>query len=57
MIGRSLHQVELPGPRLGDAEEPPAPDNPLSRVLAFAAEHGEDAVTEERIELAKQGWL
>ncbi|MFI6059145.1 hypothetical protein [Streptomyces sp. NPDC051286] len=57
MIGRSLQQVELSGPRLGDAEEPPAPDSPLARVLAFAAEHGEDAVTEERIELAKQGRL
>ncbi|MER5551574.1 hypothetical protein ABT001_07825 [Streptomyces sp. NPDC002793] len=37
------------------AEEPPVPDTPLARVLAFAAEHDEDAVTEEHIELAKQG--
>ncbi|WP_438470766.1 hypothetical protein [Streptomyces asiaticus] len=39
------------------ASDPPAPDTPLARVLAFAAEHGPGAVTEEHIELAKLGVL
>lgn len=39
------------------ATEPPAPDTPLARVLAFAAEHGTDAVTEDVIAEAKEGRL
>ncbi|MFF3249723.1 hypothetical protein ACFYWP_01660 [Actinacidiphila glaucinigra] len=39
------------------ATEPPAPDTPLARVLAFAAEHGHDALTEEHIDLAQRGLL
>ncbi|MFJ6183753.1 hypothetical protein [Streptomyces sp. NPDC092295] len=39
------------------ATEPPAPDTALAHVLAFAAEHGPEAVTEEVIERAKAGDL
>jgi hypothetical protein len=37
------------------SEEPPAPDTPLGRVLAFIAEHGEDALRDEHFEAATQG--
>jgi hypothetical protein len=36
-------------------EEPPAPDTPLGRVLAFIAEHGEGALRDEHIEAATEG--
>lgn len=39
------------------ATEPPAPDTPLAHVLAFAAEHGTDAVTEDVIAAAMAGQL
>lgn len=39
------------------ATEPPAPDTPLARVLAFAAENGPESVTESVIDLAKAGLL
>jgi hypothetical protein len=36
------------------SEEPPAPDS-LGRVLAFAVEHGEDALKCEHFEVAREG--
>ncbi|MGW6600592.1 hypothetical protein [Streptomyces sp. NPDC055036] len=39
------------------ATDPPAPDTPLAHVLAFAAEHGPEAVTEEVIKKAQGGRL
>ncbi|MEV6023473.1 hypothetical protein [Streptomyces sp. NPDC052036] len=37
------------------SEEPPPADSPLGRVRAFAAEHGEDALTDEHFKAAVQG--
>ena len=37
------------------ATEPPAPDTPLARVLAFTAEHGYDALDDEHFEAAVRG--
>ncbi|MGW4730709.1 hypothetical protein ACWEQC_16360 [Streptomyces shenzhenensis] len=34
------------------SEEPPPPDTPLGRVLAFVANHGDPALREERFEAA-----
>ncbi|MGW1794892.1 hypothetical protein ACWCQN_02520 [Streptomyces sp. NPDC001984] len=39
------------------ATEPPAPDTPLARIRAFAAEHGYDALTDEHFEAAMRGTL
>lgn len=39
------------------ATEPPAPDTPLAHVLAFAAAHGPEAVTEDVITAALAGEL
>jgi hypothetical protein len=39
------------------ATEPPAPDIPLARILAFAAEHGYGALADEHFEAAKRGTL
>lgn len=36
-------------------EEPPAPDSPLGRVLAFVEEYGEDALTPEHFDAARAG--
>ncbi|MET9439243.1 hypothetical protein [Streptomyces sp. NPDC006610] len=37
------------------SEGPPPPDSPLGRVMAFAAEYGEDAVRPEHIAAAGEG--
>ncbi|MGW2783572.1 hypothetical protein ACWC3X_20325 [Streptomyces populi] len=39
------------------ATEPPAPGTPLARVLAFAAEHGYESLTDEHFDLAQLGLL
>jgi hypothetical protein len=39
------------------ATEPPAPDTPLGRILAYAAEHGYENLTDEHFDLAKLGLL
>ncbi|MFE5663390.1 hypothetical protein ACFQ7W_05605 [Streptomyces niveus] len=39
------------------ATDSPDPDTPLAHVLAFAAEHGPEAVTEEVIAKAQDGRL
>ncbi|MFF5189705.1 hypothetical protein ACFY30_39070 [Streptomyces sp. NPDC000345] len=39
------------------ATEPPEPDTPLGRILAYAAENGYDALTDEHFDLAKVGLL
>ncbi|MGW1588174.1 hypothetical protein [Streptomyces sp. NPDC002386] len=35
------------------ATEPPAPDTPLARILAYAAEHGHESLTDEHFDMAK----
>lgn len=37
------------------SEEPPPPDSPLGRVLAFVEEYGEDALTPDHIGAAQEG--
>ncbi|MFF8866699.1 MULTISPECIES: hypothetical protein [unclassified Streptomyces] len=37
------------------SEEPPPPDSPLGRVVAFVAEHGEEALRDEHFEAAREG--
>ncbi|MBT2443240.1 hypothetical protein J7E93_24730 [Streptomyces sp. ISL-36] len=37
------------------SEEPPPPDSPLGRVLAFVAQHGEDALTADHFDAAREG--
>ncbi|TWF85359.1 hypothetical protein FHX78_112311 [Streptomyces capillispiralis] len=39
------------------ATEPPASDTPLAHILAFADEHGYEALTDEHFEAAKRGTL
>ncbi|WP_328790498.1 hypothetical protein [Streptomyces sp. NBC_00273] len=35
--------------------EPPAPDTPPGRILAYATEHGYEPLTDEHFDLAKLG--
>jgi hypothetical protein len=35
--------------------EPPPPSSPLGRIMAFTAEHGEDALREEHFTAAREG--
>jgi hypothetical protein len=39
------------------SSEPPAPDSPLGRLQAFAAEHGMDALSDQHFEAAIRGDL
>ncbi|MEU5403726.1 hypothetical protein ABZ348_31045 [Streptomyces sp. NPDC005963] len=39
------------------AEGPADPDSPLGRLLALAAEHGEESLTEEHFSAAMRGAL
>ena len=43
----------IPGCEVSDG--PPPPDSPLGRILAFAAEHGDDSVTPEHRIAAREG--
>ncbi|MFE9030462.1 hypothetical protein ACFYOA_30085 [Streptomyces iakyrus] len=39
------------------ATEPPTPDTPLARILAYASEHGYENLTDEHFDMAKLGQL
>ncbi|MFG2367946.1 hypothetical protein ACGFY3_40990 [Streptomyces mirabilis] len=39
------------------ATKPPAPDTPLARIPAFAAEYGYESLTDEHFDRAKLGLL
>ncbi|MFJ5732403.1 hypothetical protein [Streptomyces paradoxus] len=39
------------------ATEPPAPDTPLARILAYATEHGYENLTDKHFDMVKLGLL